>query len=163
MRNAQPRRPPRRRPRRPTQKTPTILLAALTLASCKEDPPDIAECETGDGGTACDIEDPEPPPMGCANPEFDTSPPMTASEFECEGRAGGAIVFNQVIAPNGAGGPGAVQTTPAVTEFPSQGNAVSACCDQPDPATSRSRASEIVRGLRATGSWTRFASRSIRC
>lgn len=43
MRNAQPRRPPRRRPRRPTQKTPTILLAALTLASCKEDPPDIAD------------------------------------------------------------------------------------------------------------------------
>jgi hypothetical protein len=59
----------------------------------------------------------------------------TATEFVCEGRAGGAIVHNSVIitvAGEPHGGPDAIQLDPPVVEFPGGGD-VSACCYDVDP------------------------------
>ena len=79
---------------------------------------------------------PAPPPdPACANPEF-TGPPGSPTAYSCEGRAGGALLYNQVVitvAGDPKGGPGVVQTDPAVTEFPGDGAEVSACCNGFDP------------------------------
>lgn len=116
---------------------PTIqVAAALLMVSCKGTPDPIEECPAMTDGTGgCVENDPPEPPPECADPEFDTSPPP-ATEFQCEGQAGGHIVFEQVPVMLGqtvlGGGPGSIPSAPEESPewipFPSMEHEVSACC-----------------------------------
>jgi MYXO-CTERM domain-containing protein len=116
---------------------PGLAIITSTSAGCKGDPDPIPECEEGDEdgggdgtGAACDQPDPPQEAPTCADPEFATTPPSTPVQYTCEGRAGGAIVYNHKslnVFGASLGGPGAVQTDPPVTEFPGDAD-VSACC-----------------------------------
>jgi MYXO-CTERM domain-containing protein len=115
---------------------PLAAILLLVPPACAGDTPDpISEC-MGTTGEGCQEGEDVPVNPECAAPAFDTSPPVTPSQYVCEGSAGGAIVYNaQPFEVFGVmkGGPNDIQTDPAVTEFPSMGNDVSSCCYGLDP------------------------------
>lgn len=122
------------------------------------DPPPVAECDATSGGeTGCSEEEEEPPPPECANPEFGgTHPPAIA--YECQGQAGGAIVYDQIaieIKGELKGGPGSEPPPPdrgeepEWTSFPTEEDAVGACCHGTPDADELDTACERDCGRRA--------------
>lgn len=125
---------------RQLRSTLSLLLLLVPPMACKSDPDEPEMCPMGaTSGPECEeVATSLEPIPSCAEPEFDTAgPPVTPTRYRCEGRAGGSIAYQQVVvtvAGTDRGGPGVVQTDPPVTEFPTDGNEVSACCHGLDPA-----------------------------
>src|SRR5690606_4747643 len=112
------------------------IVGVTLFVGCKSDPPAIPGCAATPGEAGCEDPTGGPPPTpSCADPDFEGAHPP-ATEYTCEGQAGGAIVYNQVIleiAGEDRGGPGFIEPDPPVTDFPASAD-VSSCCYGLDPA-----------------------------